>query len=269
MNNDINTLCVKPDEKVDLNKRTTVYKGVMEKEEGKRKLKKLIRQLQDMQELLYADSGRSLLVVFQAMDAGGKDSTIRHVFGPLNPQGCRAVSFKAPTSSELAHDFLWRIHGNLPPRGYIGVFNRSHYEDVLVVKVKKLVPDTLIEKRYGHINNFERLLHDEGTRILKFYLHISKRYQKKRFVRRLEKTEKQWKFNPGDLAERKRWDDYMKAFEQVFRRCSTKYAPWYIIPAETRWFRDLAVATIVESTLQDMELRFPKPSFDPSSIVIP
>jgi PPK2 family polyphosphate:nucleotide phosphotransferase len=269
LNIKIHKYCVKADEKVKLHSIATGYKGDISKEEGIEGFKQLRDTLRDLQEVLYADAGQSLLIVFQAMDAGGKDSTIRHVIGPLNPQGCRVVSFKAPTTHELAHDFLWRIHGNVPPRGYIGVFNRSHYEDVLVVKVKKLVPEKLIEKRYDHINHFERLLYDEGMRIVKFYLHISKAYQKKRFLRRLEKPKKHWKFNPDDCKERQYWDNYMEAFEQVFCRCSTKYAPWYIIPAETRWFRDLIVAQVLVETLKNMDLRYPKPAFDPATIVIP
>lgn len=268
MDLDIKDYRIKEGEKVNLNKISTEYGGKISKDEGRELFDRQKDKLKELQEVLYADAGKALLVVFQAMDAGGKDSTIRHVIGPLNPAGCGVTSFKAPTSHELARDFLWRIHANIPPKGYIGVFNRSHYEDVLIVKVKKLAPEKIIEKRYDHINNFEKLLDDEGTRIVKFYLHISKAYQKQRFERRLERPDKHWKFNPDDLKERERWDDYMDAFETVFSRCSKKHAPWYIIPAETRWFRDLLVAEILLVTLKDMDLHYPEPDFDPARIKI-
>ncbi|MBN2442841.1 MAG: polyphosphate kinase 2 family protein [Spirochaetales bacterium] len=263
---DIKDFRVKEGDSVRLDKIDTEYKGKMDKDEGKERFREQTEKLQELQEVLYAESKQSLLIVFQAMDAGGKDSTIRNVLGPLNPAGCKVTSFKAPTSHELAHDFLWRIHAQTPSKGYIGVFNRSHYEDVLIVKVKKFAPEKTIERRYDHINNIERLLHDEGTRIVKFYLHISKNYQKERFERRLSRPDKYWKFNPADLKERERWDDYMKAFETALSRCSTKQAPWYIIPAETRWFRDLLVAEIVIETLKDMDLHYPEPDFDPGTI---
>ena len=259
---------VKEDDKVHLNKIATEYVGKMTKDEGKEKFEEHKDTLKELQEVLYADSSKALLVVFQAMDAGGKDSTIRHVLGPLNPAGCNVTSFKAPTSHELAHDYLWRIHAHVPPKGYIGVFNRSHYEDVLIVKVKKFAPENVIEKRYDHINNFEKLLYDEGTRVVKFYLPLSKEYQKERFERRLSRPDKHWKFNPDDLKERKRWDDYRDAFEIALTRCSKKFAPWYIIPAETRWFRDVLVAEILIETLRDMDLHYPEPAFNPANIVI-
>lgn len=268
MDLDIKDYRVKEDDKVNLKKISTEYEGKISKEEGKEFFEKQKDKLKELQEVLYADAEKALLVVFQAMDAGGKDSTIRHVIGPLNPAGCRVISFKAPTSHERARDFLWRIHANVPPKGHIGVFNRSHYEEVLIVKVKELAPEKVIEKRYDHINNFEKLIYDEGTRIVKFYLHISKAYQKKRFERRLERSDKHWKFNPDDLKERKRWDDYMDAFEIALSRCSQKYAPWYIVPAETRWFRDLLVAEVLIETLKDMDLRYPEPDFEPARIVI-
>jgi PPK2 family polyphosphate:nucleotide phosphotransferase len=259
---------VKENERVELAKLESAYTGKIEKKDGVDEFERLVAKLVGLQELLYADSGKALLVILQAMDGAGKDSTIRSVFGPLNPQGSSVASFKAPTASELSHDFLWRIHKEVPAKGGICIFNRSHYEDVLIVKVKKLAPEKTIEKRYDHINAFEKLLHSEGTRIIKLYLHMSKDYQKKRLQKRLDAPEKNWKFNPDDLKERTRWDEYMQAYEDVFKRCSTDHAPWYIIPAETKWFRNLIIARIVTDALADMDLHFPKPGYDPESITI-
>ncbi len=222
------------------------------------------KELDDWQERLYAEDKQSLLVVLQAMDAAGKDSTIRKVFGDLNPQGCRVWGFKAPSKEELSHDFLWRIHDHAPQKGNIAVFNRSHYEDVLVVKVHGWASPDLIEKRYGHINAFEELLADHGTRILKIMLYVSKEFQLERFKNRLRKPDKHWKFNPGDLKERGYWDDYMDAYQTAIRRCSTPWAPWYVIPAEERWFRNLVVSQLVLDTLKDMNPQYPEPSFDPN-----
>jgi PPK2 family polyphosphate:nucleotide phosphotransferase len=247
----------------------TRYEGKLGKEEGLEALAELIPRLQRLQALLYADGSKSLLVVLQAMDAAGKDSTIRNVFGPINPQGCKVVSFKSPNTTELCHDFLWRVHQNVPRKGYIGVFNRSHYEDVLVARVKQLVPKDLIKKRYDHINNFEALLHDEGTRVVKFFLHISKDYQKEQLQQRLDTPEKLWKFSPQDISERVRWDDYQKAFELAFEKCSCPAAPWYIVPAERKWFRNLLVAQVLAETLESMDLKYPEVKFDPKEVRIP
>ena len=259
---------VKPGTKVDLANRPTKDDGGIGKSRGNARLAELVQRLQELQELMYAQQKHALLVVFQAMDTGGKDSTIREVFGSVNPQGCRVASFKAPTDTELAHDFLWRVHRNTPARGMLTVFNRSHYEDVLVVRVKELVGKAQWRKRYDHINAFEKLLHDEGTILLKFYLHISKDYQKQRLVRRLERPDKRWKFNPDDLAERQRWDPYQQAYGEALRRCSTRHAPWYVVPAEKRWFRNLLVAQTVVATLESLDMAYPEPGFDPSTIVI-
>jgi len=234
------------------------------KKEAGRELRRLVKRASALQERLYAEGRQSLLVVLQAMDTGGKDSTIRAVTDGLNPQGCRVSSFKAPTPEELSHDFLWRVHAKVPARGTIGIFNRSHYEDVLVVRVHGWAPEDVIEARYGHINAFERLLHDSGTRVVKVMLHISKEYQRERLVRRLERPDKHWKFNPDDLKERALWADYMKAFEVALARCSPEDAPWYVVPAERRWFRNLVVARIMVDTLEDMNPDFPKPGFDPT-----
>jgi PPK2 family polyphosphate:nucleotide phosphotransferase len=247
----------------------TRYEGKLSKEEGLRALAALITKLQELQALLYADGSRALLVVLQAMDAAGKDSTIRNVFGPINPQGCKVVSFKAPNSTELAHDFLWRVHQNLPRKGHIGVFNRSHYEDVLIARVKNLAPKDLIKKRYDHINNFEALLHDEGTRVIKFFLHISRDYQKAQLQERLDTPEKLWKFSPSDIPERLHWDDYQKAFELALEKCSCPEAPWYIVPAERKWFRNLLVAKALTETLEGMDLKYPEVKFDPKEVKIP
>jgi len=231
-------------------------------------LNKLPGQLDELQELMYAEGKHAVLVVLQAMDAGGKDSTIRSVFGRINPQGCRVWNFKAPSARELSHDYLWRVHHRAPGRGYIGVFNRSHYEDVLIVRVKNLVEEKRWKRRYEHINNLEKLLTDEGTVIRKFYLHISKDYQKKRFQRRLDRPDKHWKFNPADLKERAHWSDYRRAYEAVLERCSTEAAPWYVIPAEKRWYRNLLISTIMVETLESLKMEYPKPDFDASTISI-
>lgn len=242
--------------------------GGVDKEDGKKRFYELRRRLATLQELMYAQGRHALLVVFQAMDAGGKDSTIRNVFGPVNPQGCRVASFKAPTDLEREHDFLWRIHAAAPRRGVIGVFNRSHYEDVLIARVKGLVGEPRWRRRFDHINAFEKLLADEGTTIVKFFLHISKDYQKQRLQRRLDRPDKHWKFNPADLAERARWDAYRQALDEAIGRCSTAHAPWYIVPAERRWFRNLLVSQVLVETLESLEMRYPEPTFDPADIVI-
>jgi PPK2 family polyphosphate:nucleotide phosphotransferase len=233
------------------------------KPEAETRLRELKDEIDGLQERLYAEHSQALLIVFQAMDAGGKDSTIRQVFGGINPQGVRVWNFKAPTELELDHDFLWRVHRHAPGAGYIGVFNRSHYEDVLIVRVHGLAPPETIERRYGHIAAFERLLCNEGTRIVKVMLHISREYQAERFRRRLERADKHWKFNPADLKERERWGDYMRAFEIALERTSTDEAPWYVVPAEKRWFRDVVVATLVRDALIALDPQYPPPDFAP------
>ena len=238
--------------------------GDADKDAAKDQEKANIDAMQDLQERLYAESTRSVLLVLQAMDTAGKDSSIREVTDGLNPQGCRVWSFKAPSSEERAHDFLWRVHARAPRQGMIAIFNRSHYEDVLIARVKNLAPPDLIEARYGHINAFERLLADHGTRIVKVMLHVSKEYQLERLKRRLERPDKHWKFNPADLAERERWDNYMGAYEVALQRCSTDYAPWYVVPAERRWFRDLVLTQLLRETLEDMDPQYPAPTFDPA-----
>ena len=215
--------------------------------------------LDGLQERLYAGGKHAVLVVFQAMDAGGKDGAIEHVFSGINPQGCAVTSFKAPTPRELSQDFLWRVHAAVPPRGTIGIFNRSHYESVLVERVRGLVPKSVWERRYDHINHFERLLADEGVTILKFFLHVSKDEQRRRLQARLDDPTKNWKFNVGDLKERGRWDDYQQAFEDALRRCSTDHAPWYVVPADRKWFRNWVVSDTLVRTLKKLNLKFPDP----------
>jgi PPK2 family polyphosphate:nucleotide phosphotransferase len=230
------------------------------KEEGKAELLKLNQELSNLQELLYAGQKHHLLVVIQAMDTGGKDGTIRAVFEGVNPQGVRVANFKAPSAAELAHDYLWRVHAQVPARGELVVFNRSHYEDVLVVRVHNLVPPAVWKKRYDQINEFERLLIEEGTTILKFYLHIDLDEQKARLIERIEDPRKQWKFNPGDLEERKLWNQYMAAFEEMLEKTSTTDAPWYAIPANANWYRNLVVASIIVKTLEGLKMEYPKPA---------
>ena len=219
-------------------------------------------KLRELQELLYADGRCSLLICLQGMDTAGKDGTINHILGAMNPQGCRVVGFRQPSVEELAHDFLWRIHQAVPPRGKVAIFNRSHYEDVLVVRVHNLVPPAVWSRRYDQINAFEQELFEDNTHILKFFLHISKEEQLSRFKERLEDPAKQWKISESDYKERKSWDDYMAAYEDVLARCSTKHAPWFVIPSDHKWFRNLAVARIVVEHLEGLDMKYPLPSVD-------
>jgi PPK2 family polyphosphate:nucleotide phosphotransferase len=233
--------------------------GPSEKKEAKDAIKDLRKELAGLQERLWAEDRRSLLVVLQALDAGGKDGTIKHVFRGVNPQGCKVTSFKQPSEVELEHDFLWRIHQATPATGEIGIFNRSHYEDVLVVRVRNIVPEEVWRPRYQIINEFERGLCQAHTRIVKFYLHISKEEQARRFQRRLDRPDKNWKFNKGDLEDRKLWDAFQAAFEDAITETSTDYAPWYVIPGDNKWFRNWAVLTTLIEVLTDMDPQFPEP----------
>jgi PPK2 family polyphosphate:nucleotide phosphotransferase len=244
------------------------YNGVDE-EKARAETSQLQDVLSELQNRLYAQGKYSVLVVLQALDAGGKDGTIRNIFTGINPQGVHVTSFKAPSSEELAHDYLWRIHQHVPPKGHIGLFNRSHYEDVLVVRVNNLVPKEQWEKRYDQINNFEQMLSENGTVILKFFLHISKAEQKERFLERLNEQEKQWKFAVGDLKVREQWDDYMKAYETVFSKCNTEYAPWHIVPANKKWYRNYVIMKTLVETMQKMPLKYPDPEPGLDKIVIP
>ena len=225
-------------------------------------------ELSELQARLWAENRRSLLVVLQALDAGGKDGAIRKVFGGVNPQGCRVTSFKAPSEEELAHDFLWRAHQAAPRRGEIGIFNRSHYEDVLIVRVHDLVAKSVWSQRYGLINDFEANLAAAGTTIVKCFLHISKEEQAARFRERLENPERHWKFRAADLEERAYWDDYQGAFEDVLAKTSTATAPWYVIPADHKWYRDWALLSVLVQTLRDMDPQYPAPEEDLKGIVV-
>lgn len=260
---------VKPGSKINLDKISTDDTGQFHgKVEVEAAIEKLRQNMDELQEVLYAENRRSLLIVLQAMDAGGKDGAIRSVFDGINPQGCQVTSFKVPTELESAHDFLWRIHAAVPRHGMIGIFNRSHYESVLVERVKNFVPKEKWKARYDHINNFEKLLADEGVTIIKFYLHISKDEQKKRLQARLDDPAKHWKFNPGDLAERERWDLYTEAFEDALEKCSTPWAPWYVVPADHKWFRNWVLSDVIVRTLKEMKLQFPPAAEGLDKIVI-
>ena len=238
------------------------------REEAAPRLLALRQRLFDLQELLYAEHKRSLLLVFQAMDTGGKDGAIENLLTGVNPAGIAVASFKAPSAEELSHDFLWRIHAQTPRRGHIGVFNRSHYEDVLVTRVHGLIDDQTATQRFEDINNFESLLVNNGTRILKFFLHISKEEQAARLQARLDDPTKNWKFDPNDLKERVRWADYQAAYEDALRHCSPDHAPWFVIPSNQKWARDLAIAEIVVAALEDMNPQPPKATFDVKAQVI-
>lgn len=233
-----------------------------EKDEGKEILDALTGELEILQERLYAAGKHAVLVILQGMDTSGKDGTIEHVFEGVNPQGVRIESFKVPTPIELEHDFLWRIHQKTPRKGEIVIFNRSHYEDVLVVRVHELVSKKVWSRRYSHINNFEHLLADEGVTILKFFLHISPNEQKERFLTRLDDPEKLWKFNPNDLKERKLWNQYARAYEDALSMTSTEWAPWYVIPANRKWFRNMLVASALVQTLKELDPRAKNPFKD-------
>lgn len=238
----------------------------LDREHAKKEMKRLTKKLRALQNLLYAEGRHSLLVVLQGMDAAGKDGTIRGVFGPINPQGCKVTSFKVPSKLEASHDFLWRCHLAAPTRGQIAVFNRSHYEDVLVVRIHNLVEPTLWRQRYELINDFEKLLAHGGTKVLKFFLHIDRTEQLKRFKKRMDNPEKNWKISDSDYSERRFWDSYTEAFEEALTRCSTDEAPWFVIPSNNKWYRNLAIAQIVADTLEEMKMRYPEPSVDMDEI---
>ncbi len=230
-----------------------------DKDSAKKVLKRNTKRLLELQEVLWAEGKHAVLIVLQGMDASGKDGTIEHVFHGVNPQGCHVTGFKVPTKEELEHDFLWRIHMAAPRRGMIGIFNRSQYEDVLVVRVENLAPEEVWSKRYEQINHFEKLLADTGTVILKFYLHISKDEQKERFEARRQDSNKMWKFSEEDVAKRRLWEDYMAAYEDAINRCSTPWAPWTIVPANRKWYRNLVVSQALVDALEGLDLQYPPP----------
>lgn len=263
-------LRIKPGQKVDLSSLPTTDEEIfpVTKPVGKDLFKRFNHQIDVLQEQFYAEGKHRLLVVFQAMDTGGKDGTIRSVFEKMDPQGIRVASFKRPSKLELSHDYLWRIHCQVPQDGETVIFNRSHYEDIVAVRVRDIFPEERWSKRYDHIRSFEQMLNDEGTTIIKFFLHISKDEQKARLQARLDEPEKNWKFNPGDLDDRALWPKFMEAYGDVFSETSTDNAPWYVIPADRKWYRNLLVADILVKTLQGLNMSYPTTEFDPKSIKI-
>jgi PPK2 family polyphosphate:nucleotide phosphotransferase len=238
--------------------------GAADKQEGLERLEELVQELSVLHNRLTAEGSRALLVVLQGMDTAGKDGTIRNVLSGINPQGCRVVAFREPTTTDLAHDFLWRVHAVCPARGEIGIFNRSHYEDVVAVRVRGLAPEHVWRPRYEHIRAFESLLADEGTTVVKVFLHISREEQRKRLQERLDNPEKRWKFRAGDLADRDRWDDFQQAYEDAIRETSTEQAPWYVVPADHNWVRNLCVAEILVDALERLDPQLPPP--DPTVV---
>lgn len=266
----MNRYRIPPDASIDLDmidpRDTSAFDG--DKDAGKLRMKSLNDELEALQELIYAEGKHRILVVLQGMDTSGKDGTIRHVFEGVNPQGVKVAPFGKPSSLELAHDYLWRVHQRVPKQGEIVIFNRSHYEDVLVVRVHALVPPAHSERRYRHMVEFERMLADEGTTILKFFLHISKTEQKERLQARLDEREKRWKFNPGDLKERALWPEYKAAYEAVLNRTSTAFAPWYVVPADRKWYRNLVVASVLVETMKGLNMQYPAAAEGLDDIVI-
>lgn len=245
------------------------YTGTYRKKGNTKKyLKKLNKQLVRLQALLYAGSEHAILIILQGMDTCGKDGTTRKVMVGINVQGCDVVNFKVPTSEELSHDFLWRAHKAVPMKGKIGIFNRSHYEDVLVVRVHDLVTKSVWEQRYQQINDFEKMLTENGTVVLKFFLHISKEEQKDRLESRINDPTKHWKITEADIRERAYWDEYMEAYEEVLNKCSTDWAPWYIIPANNKWYRNLVITERIVKTLEKLDMKFPEPNSDISKLIV-
>jgi PPK2 family polyphosphate:nucleotide phosphotransferase len=261
-------LRVRPGTKVRLARMDPSGTHGFDKETAAAELDRGLERLHDLQERLWAEHRHAVLVVLQGIDTAGKGGTIEHVMGAMNPAGCPVTSFKVPTQPELDHDYLWRVHARTPAKGEIAIFDRSHYEDVLVVRVHELVPKAVWTRRYEQINAFERQLADEGTTIVKFFLYIDRDEQRERLQARLEDPTKQWKFRLGDLEERARWDSYLAAFEEALSRCSTDEAPWYVIPANRKWFRNLAVANILAASLDDLDPRYPEPADDLTGVTV-
>ena len=268
MSNYLKKLIVKPGSKVRLEHFDPSYH---EKHDSHKsalpEIQKNLQKMEQLQYLMYAESKHSLLIVLQGLDAAGKDGVVRHVLTGMNPSGCVASSFKQPEAKELAHDFLWRVHAHVPAKGSVAIFNRSHYEDVLVVRVHGLVPEKIWSKRYDEINDFEKLIAAQSnTAILKFFLHISKQEQLARFAKRLDDPARQWKISESDYKEREYWNDYTEAFEDALTKTSTEHAPWFVIPSNHKWFRDLAVSQIIARTMEDMKMQMPKPTADLAKI---
>lgn len=267
MENYIKIFGVKPGSKVNLKKIDASFKDQHEsRKHAGSEMDSYIDKMRDLQYLMYAEGKRSLLICLQGRDAAGKDGTINHVLSAMNPQGCTVTGFKVPSSEEAAHDFLWRYHKAAPARGQVAIFNRSHYEDVLITRVHNLVPKEIWSSRYEQINDFEKMLYKNGTHILKFYLHIDPEEQLKRFKKRLDDPDRHWKISDGDYTERPFWDAYTEAFEEALSRCSTKHAPWFIIPSNHKWFRNLAISRIVSETMESLEMKFPEPKVDIAEI---
>jgi PPK2 family polyphosphate:nucleotide phosphotransferase len=266
----MNQYLVEPGSKVDLSRWDPNDQGAFrgDKEKALAQVAEMNQKLEALQEILYAGHTHRLLVVLQGMDTSGKDGVIRHVFEGVNPQGVRVANFKVPTPAELDHDFLWRVHQQVPGAGELVIFNRSHYEDVLVVRVHQLVTPEVCRQRFQQINAFERLLAESGTTLLKFFLYIDLDEQKQRLQARLDDPTKQWKFNVGDLKERKLWADYMEAYREVLENTSTAFAPWYVVPANHKWYRDLLISTILIQTLEGLRLQYPPPAQDLAGVVI-
>jgi PPK2 family polyphosphate:nucleotide phosphotransferase len=261
---------VKPGTRVNLSKFPSDDTGAFgSKADAADETDHLLKRMAKLQELLYADQKHAVLIVLQAMDTGGKDGSIEHVFSSVNPQGCTVTSFKQPTPMELRHDFLWRIHAAAPPKGMIGIFNRSHYESVLVERVHKLVPRKVWEKRFDRINEFEKMLEGEGTTILKFFLHISKDEQKKRLQARLDDKKRHWKFSTADLAERKFWSDYQEAYADAISKCSTHAAPWFIVPSDHKWFRNWLLTDTIVKAMEKLNMKYPPAAEGLDEIKIP
>lgn len=257
---------VKPHTKVRLANLPTEEKGDTDKAEVDAAMSQNSQKLDDLQELLYASQSKALLIVLQGMDTAGKDGTIRHIFSGVNPQGCQVASFKVPTQLELRHDFLWRCHAQVPPKGMIGIFNRSHYEDVLSPWVHGHISAKEAARHMEEINDFERMLSDNGVVILKFFLHISRAEQTRRLQERIDEKKKHWKLSPADFEERQFWPAYMRAYQDILSNTSKKYAPWFVIPADHKPYRNVAISTVIVEAMERMKLQYPKPTFDPSGI---
>ena len=264
----IDQLLVEPGTAARLRERSADATFGLDKAHGKKQLADLHERLDVLQQRLYAEGTRSLLLVLQGIDASGKDGVIRSVFKGLNPLGCRAVSFKAPTTTELAHDYLWRVHAALPARGELGIFNRSHYEDIVTVRIMGLAPETVWRRRPSHVRKWERMLTDEGTTIVKVFLNVSKEEQRKRFQERIDDPEKRWKFRLEDLDVRKRFDDYVDAYEEAITETSTDWAPWYVVPADRNWVKALAVAQLLVAALERMDPQMPPPQPGIENVVV-
>lgn len=247
-----------PGARIDLRKRPTDADGELEKDSGEKALEENIERMYKLQHLMYAEDKHAVLIILQGMDTSGKDSTIRHVMRGMNPMGFTVSSYKPPVPEEMDHDFLWRVHKAVPRIGEFAIFNRSHYEDVIVPKVHKTIAAGILEQRYRQINDFERMLSENGTLILKFFLHISREEQKKRLMERMKDPEKYWKMDPADLAERKLWNRYQKAYVEAIERCSPRHAPWYVIPSDRKWVRNLAVSQIIVEALEALGMSYPK-----------